>query len=70
MFEYMNHSMTFFHGIWMFVFWAIFIFILFSLFKKGSNTSSLEILEQRLAKGEISIEEFEKLKNTLSKNDD
>jgi putative membrane protein len=62
--------MTFFHGIWMFVFWAIVIFVLFSLFKKDSNKSSLEILEQRLAKGEISIEEFEKLKNTLSKNDD
>lgn len=31
----------------------------------GSNETSLDIIEERFAKGEISEEEFEKMKKTL-----
>lgn len=70
MYEYINHPMTFFHGFWMLIFWAIFIYIILSLANKTNKEdkkTALEILKERLAKGEVSIEEFEKLKDTLSK---
>lgn len=70
MYEYINHPMTFFHGFWMLIFWAVIIYIIISLFNKTNNDdkkSALEILKERLAKGEISIEEFDELKDKLSK---
>lgn len=64
----------------MILFWITLIVGLFLLFKSIQNNKvstvsvgnsrenhSLQILNERLAKGEISVEEYEKLKNTLMK---
>lgn len=64
MFEFMNMNMTFFHGFSIFVFWAIVFYLIISINKK-EKSSALDILKKRLAKGEISKEEFESIKNTL-----
>jgi putative membrane protein len=66
MYEYMN--MTFFHGIGMIVFWAIIFFLVVTIFLKNttnSNEHALDILKKRLAKGEISKEEFNSLKELI-----
>lgn len=68
MYEYMNMNMTFFHGIGMIVFWAIIFFLIVSVLSKNSTNSkddALDILKKRLAKGEISKEEFNSLKELI-----
>lgn len=53
----------------MLIFWLILILlIIFTLkyfFQKGADETPLEILKKRLAKGEITEAEFEKLKKKL-----
>ncbi|MGA1931729.1 SHOCT domain-containing protein [Arcobacter sp. YIC-464] len=67
MFAYMDMNMTIFHGFAMFIFWIIIFFILFSLLNKKEHKkdSAIEILQKRLAKGEISKEQYEEIKKTL-----
>lgn len=67
MFEFMNTSMTMFHGLSMFIFWIIVFYLIFSLSKKDKPTL-LDILKKRLAKGEITQEQFESLKATLKED--
>jgi putative membrane protein len=64
MFDFMNMNMTLFHGFSMFVFWVIFFYLIFSIDKK-EKSSVIDILKKRLAKGEISQEQFESIKITL-----
>ncbi|CAI8225036.1 MAG: SHOCT domain-containing protein [Sulfurovum sp.] len=67
MFEYMNMNMTMFHGFGMLVFWVIVVFLLFSLFssKKKDMETPFDILKKRLAKGEITKEQFDSIKKTI-----
>jgi len=68
MFDFMSMNMTMFHGIGMIIFWTIVIFILVSLFsnnKEKKDDSALDILKKRLARGEISKDEYESLKNSM-----
>jgi|GEM_PF-3186400 len=70
MFDFMNMNMnmTFFHGIGMIIFWSIVIFILFSLLDKNENKkeeTALDILKKRLARGEITKEEYKSLKESI-----
>lgn len=69
MFGYMGMNMTVFHGLAMFVFWFILIYVLFSIFNKNdenkNNESALDILKKRLAKGEITKEQFEDMKKSI-----
>ena len=64
MFDFMNMNMTIFHGFTMFIFWAIFFYLIFSIDKK-EKSSVIDILKKRLAKGEITQEQFESIKTTL-----
>jgi putative membrane protein len=64
MFDFMNMNMTLFHGFSMFIFWAIFFYLILSIDKK-EKSSVIDILKKRLAKGEISQEQFESIKTTL-----
>lgn len=69
MMHYMNMNMTIFHGFGMLVFWIIFIYLIFSVFKlnsKPKNETALDILKKRLARGEITIEQFDNLKQSCS----
>lgn len=69
MFSFMHTGMTMFHGLWMFIFWIIVFYLIFSAFKKNDKSeSSLEILKKRFARGEINKEEFEAMKKTLKEN--
>jgi len=57
-----------FGGIFMILFWVVLIFAIISLVRKGSNNkkeTSEEILKKRYARGEISKEEFERMKKDL-----
>lgn len=68
MYEYMNMNMTFFHGFSMLLFWGVIIFIIFSLTKNSKESSKetpLEIIKKRLAKGDISKEQFDSLKKSI-----
>lgn len=68
MYEYMNMNMTMFHGLGMIIFWGIIVFLIISLCKSKScehKDSALDILKKRLAKGEISHEQFDELKQKL-----
>lgn len=69
MFEYMSTNMNFFHGFSMLIFWAIIVFLMFSLFskKESNNKDALSTLKKRLAKGEISEEEFNSIKKILER---
>ena len=64
MYDFMNMNMTIFHGFTMFIFWAIFFYLIFSIDKK-EKSSVIDILKKRLAKGEITQEQFESIKTTL-----
>lgn len=69
MYEYMNMNMTFFHGAGMLILWMILIFLLLSIFNKKESPnkeSPLDILKKRLAKGEITKEQYDSIKETLS----
>ncbi len=60
------------HFFW-WLFWLILVLWLFSIRRKnlGQQTkedSPLEILKKRFAKGEITKEEYEEIKNTLYKD--
>jgi putative membrane protein len=60
------------HFFW-WLFWLILVLWLFSTRRKnlGQQTkedSPLEILKKRFAKGEITKEEYEEIKNTLDKD--
>jgi putative membrane protein len=60
--------MTIFHGLGMVIFWAIIVFLFFSLFKSNNEQkkdSALDILKKRLAKGEITKEQFDEIKQTV-----
>jgi len=68
MFDYMNMNMTMFHGFGMLIFWIIIFFLIFNIFlkdKKISMEKPLDILKKRLAKGEITKEEYENLKESI-----
>lgn len=63
-----------FGGMWMFVFWAIVIgVVVWSAGRLGKGYSRpsdeeelpLDIAKKRLAKGDISMDEFEAIKNSL-----
>ncbi|MAC82708.1 MAG: hypothetical protein CL624_01095 [Arcobacter sp.] len=51
----------------MFIFWIIIFFLLFSIFGKDKNEkeSAVDILKKRLAKGEITKEQYEEIKKSL-----
>lgn len=57
-----------FGSLFMILFWAVVIYLLYTLFthdKKCSTKSPEEILKKRYANGEISKEEFERMKEEL-----
>lgn len=69
MWNYMGTNMTFFHGFGMTLFWVIILVVIFLLLKnnqKEKEEKPLDILKRRLAKGEITKEEYDKLKKELS----
>jgi putative membrane protein len=64
-------------GMWiyMIVFWLLFILGIVAIIKWFNakarlNKTSLEILEKRYAKGEISKEDFEKMKGEIAREND
>lgn len=68
MFDYMNMNMTMFHGMGMLVFWIIIFYLIFSIFSKEKEVrreTPIDILKKRLAKGDISKEEYESLKESI-----
>lgn len=67
MFSYMDTNMTMFHGLGMFIFWIILLYLLFAIFSKNKKhkETALDILKKRLANGEISKEEYESIKKTI-----
>lgn len=72
MMYYMDINMTIFHGLAMLVFWIIFFYIIFSVSKSNNNEnveSTFDILEKRLERGEISKEQFDDLKNHITKGE-
>ena len=67
MWDYMNIQMTLGHGVGMIFLW-IFIFVLIIYFvsnNQKNEQSALDIIKKRFAKGEITEEEFQKLKNII-----
>ena len=64
MYDFMNMNMTMFHGLTMFIFLVVVFYLIFSIDKK-EKPSLLDILKKRLAKGEITPEQFESIKSTL-----
>ncbi|MCJ8327358.1 MAG: hypothetical protein MJK08_09690 [Campylobacterales bacterium] len=72
MMYYMDINMTIFHGLAMLVFWIIFFYIIFTVSKSNNNEnveSAFDILEKRLVRGEISKEQFDDLKNHITKGE-
>ncbi|NQY19782.1 MAG: SHOCT domain-containing protein [Campylobacteraceae bacterium] len=56
----------------MFVFWIIFFYIISSIFRSNNNVnveSAFDILKKRLARGEISKEQFDDLRNHINKGE-
>ncbi len=71
-----DHPMAFgFGGVFMWLFWIVLIVVVVWLLKNVTsgqtnpprNSSALEILEQRYAKGEIDKDEFEEKKRDLGR---
>jgi|APCry4251928276_1046603.scaffolds.fasta_scaffold166163_1 putative membrane protein len=60
-----------FGWLFMIIFWGLIIYLVFSFWKRndrranGTQESALEILKKRYARGEISKEEFERMKKDL-----
>ena len=56
-----------FGGLGMLVFWGAIIYGIYLLTKNNSEkkTSNINLLKQRLSNGDITIEEYEKIKKTL-----
>ena len=70
MFSFMHTNMNFFHGFGMLIFWAIIVFLIFSLVSnKDTNNedklSALELLKKKFVNGEISEEEYNSKKKVL-----
>ncbi len=69
MWDCMNTNMSFSHGFGMIAFWILVISLIYFLFTKNrgqtKEDTTLDILKKRLAKGEISKEEFENLKDLI-----
>ncbi|RXK01177.1 hypothetical protein CRU98_01635 [Arcobacter sp. CECT 8986] len=67
MYGYVNMPM--FPGFFMFIFCLMLMGFLFFYFSKKENTkgseTALDILKKRLAKGEITLQEYEELKKTV-----
>ena len=60
-YEYEHDTISWFYNVY---FWAIFFYLLISIDTK-EKPSLLDILKKRLAKGEITQEQFESIKATL-----
>jgi len=60
-------NMTFTHGLGMIAFWIFVLTIIMYLFSKDKENqiSPLDIIKKRFAKGEITQEEFNTLKESL-----
>lgn len=67
--EFYNEYYWGMHFIW----WVIWIVIILMIFlwpqKRNKNENPLEILKKQFAKGEISKEQFEAIKQTIDIND-
>jgi putative membrane protein len=67
-----NGGWMMFGGILMVIFWAAIIFLVVWFVRRmperrsGDGSSALNIAKERYARGEISQEEFEKIKRNLS----
>lgn len=75
MYSHMFTGMMFPIGIFgMLLFWGLVIYIVYVLLirengiKNKKNEDELDILRKRLSKGEITIEEYEKIKETLKED--
>ena len=66
MFGFMNMNMTMFHGFSMFIFWIIFFYLIFAITNRKKDDSALDTLKKRFAKGEISKEQYDSMKRTLT----
>ena len=60
-------------SVWMVFFWAVIIYVVFALVSKGTSSQSsgtrethMDILKRRYASGEISKEEYDRMRNELS----
>ncbi|WP_226896405.1 SHOCT domain-containing protein [Poseidonibacter ostreae] len=65
MFTYMNMNMTLFHGVAMFIFWFILVYLILSIFNEKKDSSAIDILKKRFAKSEITKEQFDEMKKSL-----
>ena len=65
MFTYMNMNMTLFHGVAMFIFWFILVYLILSIFNEKKDSSAIDILKKRFAKSEIIEEKFDEMKKSL-----
>jgi putative membrane protein len=65
--------MTLFHGFGMLIFWAIIVFLIFSIFSnkdsKIEKDTPLDILKKKFARGEITEEEYKSRKKILEENE-
>ena len=73
MFGFMNMNMTLFHGFGTLIFWAIIVFLIFSIFSnkdtKSENDTPIDILKKKFARGDISEEEYKSRKKILEENE-
>ena len=65
MFTYMNMNMTLFHGVAMFIFWFILVYLILSIFNEKKDSIAIDILKKRFAKSEITKEQFDEMKKSL-----
>ncbi|KAB7883136.1 SHOCT domain-containing protein [Poseidonibacter ostreae] len=61
----MNMNMTLFHGVAMFIFWFILVYLILSIFNEKKDSSAIDILKKRFAKSEITKEQFDEMKKSL-----
>lgn len=62
-----SFEMPFFHSFGMIFFWLIFIAVIVLVIKASikNNKTAMDILDERLAKGKITKEEYNELKKKL-----